>query len=45
LELRAGKWHCARETEYFYERAFPRVKRLVKPEQAVLMVAHEQFHA
>jgi len=43
LELRAGAWHCARETEYFYERAFPRVKRLVKPEQAVLMVEDSGF--
>ncbi|QGU33921.1 IS1380 family transposase [Thermochromatium tepidum] len=43
LELRAGTWHCARQTEYFYERAFPRVKRLVKPEQAVLMVEDSGF--
>jgi hypothetical protein len=38
LELRAGAWHCARQTEYFYERAFARVKRLVKPTEAVLIV-------
>jgi hypothetical protein len=43
LELRAGAWHCARQTEYFYERAFARVKRLVKPEQAVLMVEDSGF--
>jgi hypothetical protein len=35
LELRAGTWHSASETEYFYERAFARVKRLVKPTEAV----------
>jgi hypothetical protein len=43
LELRAGTWHSAFETEYFYERAFPRVKRLVKPDQAVLMVEDSGF--
>jgi hypothetical protein len=43
LELRAGSWHSASETEYFYERTFPRVKRLVKPEQAVLMVEDSGF--
>jgi hypothetical protein len=43
LELRAGTWHSARQTEYFYERAFARVKRLVKPEQAVLMVEDNGF--
>ena len=40
LELRAGTHHSALETEYFYEQAFPRVKRLVK---AVLMVEDSGF--
>jgi len=43
LELRAGAWHSASETEYFYERAFPRVKRLVKPEESVLMIEDSGF--
>lgn len=43
LELRAGTHHSALETEYFYERSFPRVKRLVKPEQSVLMVEDSGF--
>jgi hypothetical protein len=45
LELRVGAWHCARQTEYFYERAFAfaRVKRLVKPTEAVLMVEESGF--
>lgn len=43
LELRAGSHHSALETEYFYERSFPRVKRLVKVEQAVLMVEDSGF--
>lgn len=43
LELRAGTWHSARETEYFYERTFPRVKRLVSVIQAVLMVEDSGF--
>lgn len=43
LELRDGYWHSALETEYFYERTFPRVKRLVKPEQAVLSVEDSGF--
>jgi len=43
LELRAGTHHSALETEYFYERTFPRVKRLVKPDQAVLMVEDSGF--
>ena len=43
LELRAGTWHSASETEYFYERAFPRVKRLVKAAQDVLMVEDSGF--
>jgi len=43
LELRAGSWHSALETEYFYERVFPRLKRLVKPQEAVLMVEDSGF--
>ncbi len=43
LELRAGSWHCAHETECFCERAFPRVRCLVKPAQAVLMVEDSGF--
>lgn len=43
LELRAGTWHSAFETEYFYERAFPRIKRLVKAIQDVLMVEDSGF--
>ena len=43
LELRAGSHHSALETEYFYERAFPRVKRLTKAIQAVLMVEDSGF--
>lgn len=43
LELRAGTHHSALETEYFYERAFPRLKRLVKAEQAVLMIEDSGF--
>ena len=37
LELRPGVQHCAYESEYFLERIFPRMARLVAPEQAVLM--------
>lgn len=43
LELRAGTRHSAFETEYFYERVFPRVKRLVKAVQDVLMVEDSGF--
>jgi hypothetical protein len=43
LELRAGTRHCASETEYFYERAFPRVKRLVKAAHDVLMIEDSGF--
>ncbi len=43
LELRAGKWHSASETEYFYERTLPRVKRLVKAIESVLMVEDSGF--
>jgi hypothetical protein len=37
LELRPGSQHSACETEYFYERLFPRIERLVKAEQPVLL--------
>lgn len=43
LELRAGTRHSTFETQYFYERTFPRVKRLVKAIQAVLMVEDSGF--
>jgi hypothetical protein len=43
LELRVGTWHSAFETEYFYERAFPKVKRLVSAIQAVLMIEDSGF--
>lgn len=43
LKLRAGTWHSACETEYFYARTFPRVKRLVKANQDVLMVEDSGF--
>lgn len=34
LELRPGAQHSASETEYFYERLFPRIERLLKPDAA-----------
>lgn len=37
LELRPGSQHSACETEYFYERLFPRIERLTQAEQPVLM--------
>ncbi|WP_367026085.1 IS1380 family transposase [Methylococcus sp. ANG] len=37
LELRPGSRHSAFETHYFYERLFPRIERLVKPDQPVLL--------
>jgi len=37
LELRPGSQHSASETEYFYERLFPRIERLVKADQPVLL--------
>jgi len=37
LELRPGAQHSALETEYFYERLFPRVERLVKADAPVLL--------
>lgn len=37
LELRPGKQHSALETDYFLERVFPRVARLVPADAAVLV--------
>jgi hypothetical protein len=37
LELRPGTQHSSSETRYFYERLFPRIERLVKVEQALLL--------
>nr|WP_255556706.1 transposase [Methylococcus sp. Mc7] len=37
MELRPGSRHSAFETHYFYERLFPRIERLVKPDQPVLL--------
>ncbi|AGX87746.1 transposase [Candidatus Symbiobacter mobilis CR] len=37
LELRPGSQHSASKTEYFYERMFPRIERLVKADQPVLL--------
>jgi hypothetical protein len=37
LELRPGAQHSARKTEYFYERVFPRLERLVPAHQPVLL--------
>ena len=37
LELRPGARHSAHETHFFYERLFPRIERLVKPKQPVLL--------
>ena len=43
LQLRAGFHHSARQTKSFYARTFPRLKRLVKKEQAALMVEDSGF--
>jgi hypothetical protein len=43
LELRPGSQHSALEAEYFYERIFPRVERLVKPDQPVLSRGDSAF--
>jgi hypothetical protein len=43
LELRAGSHHSALDTEYFYERAFARLQRLVPSAQALLMVEDSGF--
>lgn len=37
LELRPGAQHSASETEYFYERLFARIERLLKADQPVLL--------
>lgn len=37
LELRPGSQHSASETDYFYERLFPRIERLVQADQPVLL--------
>ena len=37
LELRPGAQHSALETEYFYERLFPRIERLVRADAPVLL--------
>jgi hypothetical protein len=36
LELRPGRQHSALETEYFLERVFVRVERLVPAQAAIL---------
>lgn len=43
LELRPGSKHSASETNYFYERLFPRVERLVKADQPVLLRGDSGF--
>jgi hypothetical protein len=37
LELRPGSQHSASETDYFYERLFPRIERLVTADRPVLL--------
>ncbi len=43
LELRAGSHHSALETEYFFERAFPRLERACAAEAKVLCRADSGF--
>lgn len=43
LELRPGAQHSALETDYFLERVFPRIERLVAADQKVLSVADSGF--
>ena len=43
LELRPGSQHSARETEYVYERVFPRIEPLVPADQAVLLPEDSGF--
>jgi len=43
LELRAGSHHSALETEYFFERAFPRLERVCAPQAKVLWRADSGF--
>jgi hypothetical protein len=37
LELRPGRWHSSLEADYFLERVFPRVERLVAQDLPVLL--------
>ena len=37
LELRGGSHHSARETDYFYERLFPKIERLAPADQPLLL--------
>lgn len=43
LELRAGTWHSAFETHYFYERLFPRVEQLLPSDKVVLVREDSAF--
>lgn len=43
LELRPGRQHSALETEYFLERIFPRIERLVPAQAAVLARSDSGF--
>jgi hypothetical protein len=43
FELRAGTWHSAFETHYFYERLFPRVEQLAPVDEVVLMREDSAF--
>ena len=43
LELRAGSHHSALETEYFFERAFPRLRRVCAADAKVLWRADSGF--
>jgi hypothetical protein len=38
LELRPGRWHSSLEADYFLERVFPRVERLVSAEEAPVLL-------
>jgi hypothetical protein len=43
FELRAGTWHSAFETHYFYERLFPRIEHLVPVAEVLLMREDSAF--
>ena len=43
LELRAGSHHSALETEYFFERAFPRLRRVCAADAKLLWRADSGF--
>jgi hypothetical protein len=43
FELRAGTWHSAFETHYFYERQFPRIEHLVPAAEDELMREDSAF--